>query len=58
MPEFIALKIMNAKDAGGTVAGQEKYRVYFIRTKVYRRYKADVDTILEAEDYGDCIVTA
>ena len=45
-------------------AGQTKYRVYFINTLLYAKYKADVDLILQTTDseqypegYGVCIVT-
>jgi hypothetical protein len=57
MSEFIALRIMKAKDVGGTEAGQTKYRGYFIITSLYLAYKEDCDTILISENYGDCIVT-
>lgn len=58
MSEFIANKIMEAKEAGGVAAGQQKYRTYFTRTRIYQRYKANVDLILETEGCEDCIVTA
>lgn len=57
MSEFIANKIMEAKEAGGVAAGQQKYRTYFTRTRIYQRYKANVDLILETEGHEDCIVT-
>lgn len=37
--------------------GQNKYRAYFVKTKIYARYKAEVDSILEIDGYGECIVT-
>lgn len=58
MAPFIALVIMQARDAGGAQAGQAKYRAYFINTNLYLRFKPDVDTILQTDGYGDCIVTA
>lgn len=36
--------------------GQEKYRAYFVKTTLYTKWKSDVDTILIAEGYEDCIV--
>lgn len=57
MAPFIALVIMQAKDAGGVQAGQDKYKAYFVNTRLYLRFKPDVDTILQTDGYGDCIVT-
>lgn len=36
--------------------GQELYRKYFIKTALYKRYKAGVDEILIADGYEDVIV--
>lgn len=58
MSEFIANKIMEAMAAGGIAAGQQKYRTYFIRTRIYQRYRENVDLILETEGREDCIVAA
>lgn len=57
MVERIASKIIEAKDLDGTLAGQNKYKAYFVNTRLYLRYKADVDNILILDGYGDCIVT-
>jgi hypothetical protein len=63
MPTFIANRIIAAANVS-LEAGQQKYRVYFINTSLYLKYKPDVDTILETTDsdqypngYGECIVT-
>lgn len=56
MAPFIALVIMQAADKG-LQEGQDKYRAYFINTHIYERFRADVNTILQTEGYGDCIVT-
>lgn len=59
MIEFIAHRIEEAFDDGGLKAGQDKYRAYFVKPnakKLYGKYKADVDTILEIDGYADCIV--
>lgn len=56
MATFIAQMIKNARDKS-VAEGQAKYRAYFINTKMYvEKYKADVDTILTTDSYGDCIV--
>lgn len=66
MIERIAARIMEAKDraleAGkseeeAVIAGQDKYRAYFVRTKLYLRYKPGVDDILDTEGYGNLIVS-
>lgn len=36
--------------------GQELYRKYFINTKIYAGYKADVDAQLKADGFEDVIV--
>lgn len=56
MATFIANRIIAARQIS-LEAGQQKYRVYFINTGIYAAYKADVDTILTTDGYGDCIVT-
>ena len=56
MAPFIALMIMQSADRS-LEAGQDKYRAYFINTKIYERFRSDAEAILQAEGYGDCIVT-
>jgi len=56
MATFIALMIMQSADRS-LEAGQDKYRAYFVNTKIYERFRADTETILQAEGYGNCIVT-
>lgn len=62
MVTFIAQKIMAARNIS-LENGQNKYRTYFINTKLYKRYQSDVNLVLqttEKEDgitYEDCIVT-
>ena len=58
MVTFIAARIEEARDKS-LAAGIEKYRAYFVKpnaAKLYGKYKADVDTILETDGYADCIV--
>lgn len=56
MAEFIANRIITAREAS-LASGQSKYRSYFIKLKIYARYKTAVDAILVAEGADDCIVT-
>lgn len=56
MAEFISNKIMQSADIS-MEKGQDKYRAYFVNTKIYARYQDKVDTILTTEGYGSCIVT-
>ena len=55
MAEFIAGRIIKEADKS-EAKGQAKYAAYFVKTKLYRNYQSDVDTILEVEGYGYCIV--
>lgn len=56
MVDFIKRMIVNASKESIEV-GQEKYRKYFIYTKIYKRYKAKVDDELTKECYEELIVT-
>ena len=56
MPEFIANRIITARE-DSIAEGKNKYRSYFVKLKIYARYKAAVDAILVAEGADDCIVT-
>lgn len=56
MVERIAARIEEAREIS-VEAGQSKYRAYFVKTKLYLRYKDDVDSILTIDGYEDCIVT-
>lgn len=55
MPEFIANRVIEARESS-LANGQAKYRAYFIKLKIYARYKDAVDAILIAEGCEDCIV--
>lgn len=56
MSTFIANMIM--KEGEKDIAkGKAKYRAYFVNTTIYAKWKEEVDTILDTEGYGDCIVT-
>ena len=55
MSTFIAKQIIKA----GKVSeekGIAKYKAYFVNTRIYEDWRADVDTILETEGYGNLIV--
>lgn len=56
MATFIAQMVMKQADIS-LEAGQAKYRAYFVNTKLYTKWQADTNAILEAEGYGECIVT-
>lgn len=36
--------------------GIEKYKAYFVNTKIYERYRENVDKILQDAGYGRCIL--
>ena len=55
MTTFIARMIMKEADKS-TAAGQKKYRAYFVKTRLYKRWKDNVDTILKTDGYEDVIV--
>lgn len=54
MSEWIALRIIDAAQEGGTGAGREKYKTYFISTRM-KKYKNDVDRILTENGCGKLI---
>jgi hypothetical protein len=56
MAPFIATAILDASEVS-IEKGKELYRAYFINTKMWARYKEQVDTILRVEGKADCIVT-
>ena len=56
MSTFIATMIMEQADISEK-KGQDKYRAYFVKTPLYLKWKDEVDTILETDGYGYCIVT-
>ena len=55
MITFIAGRIMQDADKSEK-QGQDKYRAYFIKTKLYVRFKEEVDTILRTDGYENVIV--
>lgn len=59
MVTFMSIQIENARDIS-LEKGQAMYRAYFVKknaVRIYKRYQADVDMILEQDGYTDCIVT-
>lgn len=45
------------KEANKSIeAGQKKYRAYFVKTRLYKRWKDNVDTILKTDGYDEVIV--
>lgn len=55
MSPFIAQQIMKQANISEE-KGQAKYRAYFVNTPIYLKWQAEVDTILETDGYGYCIV--
>lgn len=55
MCTFIARMIESAYDKSEE-AGKAKYRAYFVSTKIYAKWKENVETILTTDGYEDCIV--
>ena len=55
MSAFIAKRIMMEADIS-TEKGIEKYKAYFVKTRLYKNYRDDVDTILRTDDYDSVIV--
>ena len=58
MCAYIAQNIENEFTANGLEAAQNRYRAWFIKTAIYKNYKAGTDTILVTDGHGDFIVTA
>lgn len=56
MSTFIADRIMEQADRN-IEAGQNKYRAYFVKTKLYEKWRKNVETILITDGYEECIVT-
>lgn len=56
MCTFIAGRIMKARESS-IAEGKAKYKAYFVNTKIYEKYRADVETILITDGYEDCIVS-
>lgn len=57
MVTFIAIRIQEAADKS-LEEGKAKYRVYFVNTALYHKWKPEVDAILIQDGYEDVIVTA
>ena len=57
MVTFMASRIIEEAEKS-VEAGQKKYRAYFVKTRLYKRWKDNVDTILKTDGYEDVIVEA
>ena len=56
MPEFLAGKIMEAREIS-LEEGKNKYKTYFFTLeKLYSKYQKETNAILEQKDCADCIV--
>lgn len=58
MVERLTNGIINAEDKEPGTGGKARYKVAFVDTKIYKRYRAEVDQALILEGYGHCIITA
>ena len=56
MTTFIAMMIEREADKR-LEQGQDKYRAYFVNTKLYVKWQAEVDSILQVDGYADVIVS-
>lgn len=56
MEVFIAARIEEAYDVSKE-KGIAKYKAYFVKTRIYKKWRPLVDAILEQDDYTDAIVT-
>ena len=56
MSTFIARMIEQAADKS-EAQGKAKYEAYFVKTSLYQKWRADVDTILTTDGYESVIVT-
>lgn len=56
MATFIAQRIEEACDRGGVEDGRTKYEQYFVNTRLYLKWRAEVDTIISTDGYEACIV--
>lgn len=54
MSTFIAKRIMEQADKN-VEAGQNKYKAYFVRVKIYEKWRSDVESILITDGYEECI---
>ena len=55
MTTFIASRIIEEAEKS-VEAGQKKYRAYFVKTRLYKRWKDEVDIILDTDGYDEVIV--
>ena len=55
MVTFMARRIIEEAEKS-VEAGQKKYRAYFVKTRLYKRWKDDVDTVLKTDGYDEVIV--
>lgn len=56
MNNFIAARIEEAADISQD-NGVKKYKAYFVKTKLYKKWRDEVNAILEQDGYEDVIVT-
>lgn len=55
MTTFIAMMIEREADKR-LEQGQDKYRAYFVNTRLYEKWRKEVNSILEVDGYKDVII--
>lgn len=55
MTTFIAMMIEREADKR-LEQGQDKYRAYFVNTRLYEKWREEVNSILEVDGYKDVII--
>lgn len=55
MTTFIAMMIEKETDKSLEL-GQDKYRAYFVNTKLYIKWQDEVNAILDVDGYAEVIV--
>ena len=56
MVAFIARMIEKQAEIS-TEKGTDKYKAYFVKTRLYKNYREDVDTILRTDGYENIIIS-
>ena len=56
MATFIA-RMIEKQAKISTEKGIAKYKAYFVNTRIYEDYRADVDTILITDGYDEIVIS-
>lgn len=58
MVERLTNGIINAEDKEPGTGGKARYKVAFVDTTIYKRYRTEVDQALTLSGYAHCIISA